>query len=210
MKDISTIICFLILFISPIYSKNFLKWGSNDPWYDRRTNSNDAAGGNIFYLDRHSVYCNNNEVLIGFHLLRPAENNIMYEFKCSSNGVNSSSSYSASTGWNNVNSNWKESLKYLDRHQVLCNEGYGLNGFKISRPNRDSGQLRYDYTCTKVNNYSGCYKDAVDWTNAGNWNTFYLDRQYIKSEGREFIRGFHLQTTSSPEFLTYYIWKCNR
>ena len=46
------------------------------------TPANSDGFGNIIYLDRHDVKCNNDEVLSGFHLTRPSTNQIQYNYKC--------------------------------------------------------------------------------------------------------------------------------
>lgn len=50
----------------------------------RTTAKNEDGGGNAFYLDRHNVKCNANEILTQLKLSRPDEKSIQYEYTCCS------------------------------------------------------------------------------------------------------------------------------
>jgi len=49
---------------------------------DANTGENDVGGGNSIFLDRHDISCNDDEVIKQFHLVRPKENTIQYNYKC--------------------------------------------------------------------------------------------------------------------------------
>lgn len=52
---------------------------------EKNTEFNDEVRGNSFYLDRHDVKCDNNEILTKFQLVRDIENNkIRYNYVCGS------------------------------------------------------------------------------------------------------------------------------
>jgi len=49
---------------------------------DVTTPANDWGGGKSIFLDRHDLKCNDNEAMSQFHLTRPSDNTIQYNFKC--------------------------------------------------------------------------------------------------------------------------------
>lgn len=49
---------------------------------DVNSGENDVGGGNSIFLDRHDISCNDDEVIKQFHLVRPKENTIQYNYKC--------------------------------------------------------------------------------------------------------------------------------
>lgn len=46
------------------------------------TYKNDFGLGSIFYLDSHSLYCEIDKVMQGFHLTTPSSSTISYEYAC--------------------------------------------------------------------------------------------------------------------------------
>ena len=54
-----------------------------DPIYNRDSGSNEDGDGNIFYLDRHEIFCKPGEGLQAFHLYRDrSKSKIAYQFQC--------------------------------------------------------------------------------------------------------------------------------
>jgi hypothetical protein len=46
------------------------------------TTKNDVGNGNLVYLDRHDVKCNDDELISSFKLTRPDSSTISYDYKC--------------------------------------------------------------------------------------------------------------------------------
>lgn len=66
--------------------------------------------------------------------------------------------------------------------------------------------MRYNYRCVRAAN-SNCWQDKTDWT-IGYYNIIYLDRQAVKLEFNEFLRGFQLDFIYYPGLLDYHLWAC--
>jgi hypothetical protein len=49
---------------------------------NKDTGANDWGGGNSVYLDRHNIECGSDSVLSQFHLSRPSDNQIRYDYTC--------------------------------------------------------------------------------------------------------------------------------
>jgi hypothetical protein len=107
------------------------------------TASNDWGGGNMIYLDRHTVDCGRKPIS-DLQLKRPAWNKIRYHYRCSNRNA-AGDCRNTATGWNTPSS----STIYLDRHNVKCKPNEVLTKFRL-RHNGQSGsakKIRYDYTC---------------------------------------------------------------
>src|SRR5690348_2210428 len=90
--------------------------------WNRKTAPAWDGGGSIFFLQNQNVMCGVNEALRGFHLIRPSGNTIAYEFQCEWNtALDFTGFYTAWTGWQDTAPNQFQSVGYLDRHVVQCN-----------------------------------------------------------------------------------------
>lgn len=109
----------------------------------KNSGTNDWGGGNMIYLDRHTVNCGRKPIS-DFRLVRPAWNKIRYDYRCSNRNA-AGDCRNTATGWNTPN----KSTIYLDRHNVKCKPNEVLTKFRL-RHNGQSGsakKIRYDYTC---------------------------------------------------------------
>jgi hypothetical protein len=120
----------------------------NSPQRMVRTDPNDDGAGSIFFLDRHSVYCDKGEAMQGFKLSTYPNNKIGYILRCQKHSaVSSTDSYEDQTPWNDTDNDSNSSSQYLDRHYLKCKEGYGIQQFKFLRHEK---MIRYWYKCVKV------------------------------------------------------------
>jgi hypothetical protein len=110
------------------------------------TEWNDEGGGKAIYLDRHDVRCDAGEALARFHLQRSGGGNYRYEYRCVP--AKSTGAVTSNTGWND---DGRGNAVFLDRHDVVCDEGKALTRFKLVRNPVNPAQYHYDYACCKVN-----------------------------------------------------------
>ena len=157
--------------------------------FNRRTPANYWGNNNIFYLDRHFVNCGSQEALQGFRLFRPRSNQLQYKYVCKPRNPSISTQvYNSSTPLNATAGNKSRSANYLDRHNVLCRNGYALQAFKLGR---GGNRININYRCVKVT----CVNRRTVETNKsinGGYQTIYLDRQDTRVKANEVLVGFHL------------------
>ena len=95
------------------------------------------------YLDRHTVDCDNKPIT-QFKLGRSSDKKIQYNYKCG-NTTASNSCRDVTTGYNDQGGG---NVRYLDRHDVKCNEGEYLSKFRLDVKDDDAlGKYRYEYKC---------------------------------------------------------------
>ena len=96
------------------------------------------------YLDRHTVDCDNKPIT-QFKLGRDSDGTkIQYKYQCG-NTTASNSCRDVTTGYNDQGAG---NVRYLDRHDVKCNEGEYLSKFRLDAKDDDTlGKYRYEYKC---------------------------------------------------------------
>lgn len=157
------------------------------------TGCNDEGSGSIFYLDRHEVSCGQGNGLRSFGLERDSYQ-IHYSYKCVYNpdSIDSNDCTINYTSWNSIRSGKpKESLNYLDRHSLKCSSDRIITSFLLERSSSDS--IRYKYNCCKAT-LKNCTLKSTGWTDGGNWQAYYLDRQVVDSTNFNVIQHFELDT----------------
>ena len=165
---------------------------------DAQTPANDWGEGNIVYLDRHTVDCDD-DGLNQFKLGRPQEDQINYSYKCLE-GINSPANINKDTGAND----WGEGNSvYLDRHTVDCGDK-PIARFVLVRPTE--GEIRYDYTCNSKTVSGACRDANTGWNEEGEGNSVYLDRHDAKCNADEVITRFNLVRDGQGKFR--YDYKC--
>jgi hypothetical protein len=126
--------------------------------------ADDDGGGNLQYLDRQVVACNDGEELSEFHLTQPKgadKGSIQYNYTCCPSkksvcrevttktdvsGYGTGPIPAGALGANFGKS--KSNLRFLDRHNVVCNANESLKGFHFVQPGGpDSNTAAYTYTC---------------------------------------------------------------
>jgi len=146
--------------------------------YSNQTPLSDAGEGSVFYLDRHNVKCGTNQALTGFQLNRPNRGNeIQYLFDCMQSNAIGTNVKTKATAFAKTQDKGK-SLNFLDRHDIVCPNGYAVQQFKLSRENSSSINIQYQYTCVEVQTTS-CTSKETSRTPFDDMTSFYLDRQSI-------------------------------
>jgi hypothetical protein len=160
------------------------------------TPSNDWGGGNMIYLDRHSVDCGN-DGLNQFKLERPSGNRIRYRYLCKE-AINSSgkNKNTGSNDWGGGNT------IYLDRHNVDCGTK-PIARFRLVRP--AGNKIRYDYRCSNKSSTGVCRNANTGWNQESSRN-IYLDRHNVRCNSDEVITQFKLNRNGKGKFR--YDYKC--
>jgi len=104
----------------------------------KETRADLDGGGNMVYLDRQRVECNNMAIL-GFKLFRPTSNTVAYMYTCGSKKLNTVQHHET-----RANLDGRGNVIYLDRQYVNCGNNY-ITYFKLFRPT--SNTVAYQYGC---------------------------------------------------------------
>ena len=164
---------------------------------DAQTPANDWGGGNMIFLDRHTLDCGD-DWLNQFRLGRPTGNQIQYKYKCL-DGINSPANINKDTGSNDWGGG---NTIFLDRHNVNCDKN-PIAKFRLARP--AGNQIRYDYTCNSKKVSGACRDVNTGWNQESNMN-IYLDRHDVKCNAGEVITQFKLNRDGKGKFR--YDYKC--
>jgi hypothetical protein len=110
----------------------------------KATSSNSDGNGNMVYLDRHTLQCNNN-FIDAFKLNRDGSTKIKYNFDCcvipdKKSCYQGTTKFDLDGGGNTV---------YLDRQNVACRRNYGLTYFKLNR-NSAHNRIQYKFECCTI------------------------------------------------------------
>jgi hypothetical protein len=124
------------------------------------TPDNDDGGGNVIYLDRHTINCEG-KALQSLHLLRPTSNTIYYNYRCGDKQLTNVSDH-----FTPADEDGGGNAVYLDRQHVSCPTNQVLSYLRLERPT--SNTIRYHYKC-------GTYNEANVFGFTGafspeNWN----------------------------------------
>jgi hypothetical protein len=157
------------------------------------TNWNDEGPNKeSYYLDRHPLYCKDNEVLTQFKLNRDASTNKQqYIYKC----MALDKKYNKIEKETKFDDDGNGNIYYFDRHNVDCGNN-PLVGYRISRdiPNN---KIQYKFTCADVktndkNKYSTDFKNTFELSkNEG--TTINLTEHDIKCTGDKVLNSFKIQ-----------------
>ena len=164
---------------------------------DAQTPANDWGGGNMIFLDRHTLDCGD-DGLNQFRLGRPTDTQIQYKYKCL-DGINSPANINKDTGSNDWGGG---NTIFLDRHNVNCDKN-PIAKFRLARP--AGNKIRYDYTCNSKKVSGACRDVNTGWNQESNMN-IYLDRHDVKCNAGEVITQFKLNRDGKGKFR--YDYKC--
>ena len=164
---------------------------------DAQTPANDWGGGNMIFLDRHTLDCGD-DGLNQFRLGRPTDTQIQYKYKCL-DGINSPANINKDTGSNDWGGG---NTIFLDRHNVNCDKN-PIAKFRLVRP--EGHTIRYDYTCNSKQVSGACRDVNTGWNQESNMN-IYLDRHDVKCDTGEVITQFKLNRDGQGKFR--YDYKC--
>lgn len=169
------------------------------------TGCNDEGSGSVYYLDRHEVTCDTGKAL-NYVRLRRDSYQIHYEYKCVNNKNSITSSCTTYyTTWNDIRSGKpKSSLNYLDRHNMKCPTGTVMSKFNFERSSSD--KIRYAYDCC-IATVTNCVTKTTGWTDGGDWEVYYLDRQTIDATGTKVFQQLSLDTDDGN--VRYYYTACD-
>ena len=156
-----------------------------------QTNANDWGGGNMIFLDRHTVDCGD-DGLNEFKLGRPSPAQIQYKYKCL-DGINSPANINKDTGANDWGGG---NTIFLDRHNVDCAKN-PIAKFRLVRPQPNT--IRYDYTCNSKKVSGPCRDADTGWNQESN-QQIYLDRHDVKCNDNEVITKFKLNRDGKGKF----------
>jgi hypothetical protein len=172
---------------------------------ETNTGLNDTNGGSIYYLDRHNAQCPNGAITF-FQLIRSSDR-VAYRLTClNADSVNGGET-TLYTPFNDTNGN--NSVNFLDRHNVACQNSQVLSSFKIERNPSNSSQIRYRYTCKAANTIC-CNSNSTPKMDMGDGTIFYLDRQLVGNNNSPNLAmsQFRLRTSYNPDKMWYDFTSC--
>lgn len=160
--------------------------------WNRETQINPDNGGSINFLAFLEVMCNPGEALNAFQYFRPTSETMTVRYKCDVNSSISTSSILYWTTYDIISDRGPfESIMYMDRHNIQCNDDYVLMGFIFQQ--RSDTTIRYQYNCALAKLVS-CNSEYTTWQDAGFGNTHYLDRHIVAAQEGMLLTGFHLNS----------------
>lgn len=124
------------------------------------TPQNDDGGGNVVYLDRHTINCEGKPLQF-IHLERPTSDSIRYHYKCGDKKLLGLTDY-----FTNADEDGGGNAVYLDRQAVACPQGEVLSYLRLERPT--SNTMRYHFKCGEYDP-SATYGFTNDFA-ADNWS----------------------------------------
>lgn len=160
----------------------------------KKTPPNDDGGGNLIFLDRHSVDCGDKSIMNQFHLNREKDangsyNKIQYNYTCHTGRDGKLTQKNSGD-----NEDGGGNIIYLDRHSVNCEDQF-INQFRLTRPSGNT--IRYDYKCSDTPIDEGtCRTDRIAPQEDGGGNLIYLDRQNVSCKDGEALTKFRLTRPS--------------
>lgn len=165
-----------------------------------RTNPDADGNGNTWFLDRHHVKVGPGQVLTGFHLTRPTNKTIQYQFWASP------TSRLGPEMATNTQSNAAGGGKviFLDRHTVMA-PGMGLlTGFKLQRTVPTQYHIQFTFNPTAG---VGPVLEQATAPQEGK-NAIYLDRQTVRAPVGYGLKGFQLfRPTGNTVAYKYWVQK---
>merc|ERR1711957_297027 len=140
--------------------------------------------------EKMKVDCPTGTVLNSFQLKTINGKDVQYEYKCLKHSGVLGGLIGSSHTWTDSGSKGTE-IQYLDRQIVQCMGGYGIKSFILTK-NSNKKEIRYDYTCVKMDGRS-CTTKATNLTDNGeNKQVVFLDRQKVAAAANEFLNKFQL------------------
>ncbi len=207
MKFLLFIICSFSLNISLNYALEMRLGKPTNKWFN--TPAADWGNSKTWFLERHFVKCPPGSAISIFKLTRPSSKTFSYKYQCViSSAVNIEKNEKDyvhdATPFNSSKGDYF--TNYLDRHKVDCPKGYALTSFKLERGGEDNKQVRYKYTCAKVQTLC-CHSKNNSKTDAGRKKeTRYLENQTVGIENINsnlVLTGFQLHSTYRPNKYHY-------
>src|SRR5210317_619021 len=198
---------------SPAPSQENVTMGASGRAYTIReysTNPEDDGGGDMRYLVRHDITCDN-DAINSFALQRKADDSgelarINYKVGCLE-GVNSGTTDMKKTGGT---PHGEGNYLFLGRQNVDC-ETRPISEFKLER--QEGNNVRYAYKCSTLDHTGECRDVQTEMTDETGGNTYNLDRHDVKCEPGEAMTSFKLIRNALEDRVMYgdrvaYSYKC--
>jgi len=143
-----------------------------------------SANGTSVLLDNLDLVCDKGSVLNSFHLVRPSESTIQYKYNC----LSARDIGAPITKTTPLNDEGAGALIYLDRHDVKCDDGFGLSGMHLKRSGNNTFQ--YEYSCAPVPKLGNCVAKTTPSNDVG--GVIYLDRHDVKCDANQVLSRAHV------------------
>jgi hypothetical protein len=174
------------------------------PVNNRDTGFNDEGDGNVWFIDRHNIECDDNQFINYFKFVRSGQNKFRYEYSCISYSTHSPQCYEHNTGLQDVGNGGNNAVDYLDRHNIECNPGFALQKFKF---NRFGDRGVFNFKCCKAD-FTSCENKETAADGQGDKKTVYLDRQPVDAKDNGAISQFRLKANLPDNKLKYEFRSC--
>jgi len=114
--------------------------------------SKDNKANNVMDYTNMPVKCSDSQILVKLNYkLDISYNTHSFNYKCTYSPFFFDNAIEhKTTPWNDTQYKNNQSFHFLDRHQVKCSQGYGLNSFEIKQNNEDKSKIRIEYSCAKL------------------------------------------------------------
>ena len=118
----------------------------------KATTPDTNGNGQIRFLDRHNINCDNNSVLSDLKLVNNADGNLQYQYNCLKSTKPLSCRKLATEFTTAGTFEYKQKTYLFDRHVIKCNDNEAISQIKlVNKPgldgNTDNDQFRFEYTC---------------------------------------------------------------
>lgn len=120
----------------------------------KRTTEHSGQGG-LDNLEQHRVYCDDNSLLTRWAGLTEL-GEFSIEYYCKTYDIGEYICHDKNTNFSPVGP--ENSLVYLDRHAVKCNDGEGLKGWQVLSANN---VFRIHYTCCSADSFTPTHKPTA-------------------------------------------------
>ena len=155
--------------------------------------------------EKMKVNCATGTVLNSFQLKTINGAKVQYEYKCLKHSGVLGGLTGSSNSWTDSGSKGTE-VHFLDRQKVQCMGGYGIKSFILTK-NSNSKEIRYDYTCVKMDGRTCTKKETNKTDNGSNKAIVFFDRQIVAAAADEYLNMFQLFSTTGK--FNYKFKSCN-
>ncbi len=174
---------------------------------EKTTEEVDSKNGSIVPLSKLNVDCGSDSALNSFGLVLPTNKSMVYDFSCEKLALNSTVILKL-TNPGPAGVDEYHSTSFLDRHNVICDEGYAIQAFNLLYLDLNPRQLFYDYKCVKVS-YDKCETQYTSLTDGAEFpeivaKSTFLAYQNIKLQPKQVLKQFQLKTEFGYHNFPYY------
>ncbi len=153
----------------------------------------------------HTVNCAGGTIT-NFNLVRPNGSDLQYHYGCSLDN-NAVLSFDAPVVKSTtLSDSGNGNVVYFDRHALDCGSKALMQNFKLNQ-NSDGSQIQFNYNCLPSSKTLSCYDATTDFTDDGNGENIYLDRQNVVCKDGYSLNKFQLNRSSDQKKYQYK-YKC--